>query len=176
MLNKEEIADLIAKKKLVEGYVDLEKQLTPNGFDVTVGMIYSLEGQGQVDFSNEERVLPKETEVSTSGASLKGTLAKGTPQWWELAPGVYKVKTNETVNMPLDLTALAYTRTTLLRMGVFTCHGVWDAGFCGKSEFTLVVQNPHGVRIKRNARVAQLVFLPLKEVRQGYAGIYQHKK
>ena len=60
-------------------------------------------------------------------------------------------------------------------MGAYTAHGIWDAGFCGKSEFILVVENPHGIDIKQNARVAQLMFLPCQET-ESYNGIYNNLK
>ncbi len=171
MLNREEIEQLIKSVRLIEGAIDLEKQLTPNGCDVTCAEVSAFDDAGAVDFSNKERVLPGCRALVP---------AKRRPDdkfgWWELAPGVYKIKTNETVNMPKDMIALAFTRTTLLRMGAATHHGVWDAGFCGKSEFLLTVHNPRGMQLKQNARVAQLVFMHINETAQGYTGVYQHTK
>jgi dUTP pyrophosphatase len=171
MLNRQEIEERITRARLIEDAVDLGSQLTPNGVDLTAAQISVFEGAGAIDFSNRERVL-----APVRICEARKNDAADAHGWWELAPGVYKIKTNETVNMPRDLIAFAYTRTTLLRMGVSTHHGVWDAGFCGKSEFLMTVHNPAGVRIKQNARVAQLVFVPIAEVAQGYQGIYQHTK
>ena len=42
MLNKSEIKQLIDKGKLVENYINLDKQLTPNGFDLTVEKIFEM--------------------------------------------------------------------------------------------------------------------------------------
>ena len=58
MLNRKDIMALIKEQKLVEGYIDLDTQVTPNGFDLTAGALFSLESAGCVDFSNKERVLP----------------------------------------------------------------------------------------------------------------------
>ena len=77
--------------------------------------------------------------------------------------------------MPRDLIALGFSRTSLLRMGAFTQHGVWDAGFKGRSEFVLSVENPKGVNIKQNSRIAQLVFIKIKKAAKGYSGIYLYK-
>jgi len=38
------------------------------------------------------------------------------------------------------------------------------------------VSNPNGLRLKRDARVAQLVFFNIKEVPRGYDGIYQRER
>jgi dUTP pyrophosphatase len=171
MLNKQEIEKLIKDKKLIEGYIDLATQLTPNGFDLTVSSIAELDAPGAVDFSNKERVVPEGRDIVPEKTDPLDKFG-----WWILKKGIYKVKTNETVNLPLDLTAMAFTRTTLLRMGAFTQHGVWDAGYKGKSEFVLVVENPAGIRIKQNARIAQLIFKCINAPECGYQGIYQNTK
>ena len=170
MLNHNEIEAFIVENKLLEGFIDLEKQLTPNGFDLTAGKIFEFNGQGSVDFSNKERIMPECREMVPVKANISDKHG-----WWDLPKGAYKVMTNETINMPSDMTALAFTRTTLLRMGAFTQNGVWDAGFSGKSEFILVVENPSGIRIKQNARVVQLVFERIKGAEKLYNGIFQNK-
>lgn len=167
MLNKNQIERLIKQEKLISGFIDLKKQLTPNGFDLTAGSIAAFASGGKLDFSNQERVLAKETTLK-----LKKKKKQDKYGWWELKPGTYKVKTNETVSLSRRLTALAFSRTSLLRMGCFTLHGVWDAGFSGKGEFILTVENKKGVEIKENARLAQLVFFPIEET-EGYQGIYK---
>jgi dUTP pyrophosphatase len=168
MLNREEILALIEKQGLVSGYVDLQTQLTPNGFDLTVSSICVFAGAGSLDFSNKERVLP-------AVKPLQAKTKKRADQygWWELEPGAYKVVTNETVRLPKDLIGIAFTRSSLLRMGAFTQNGVWDAGFNGTSEFILQVVNPKGMRIKQNARIIQLMFTKINETMTGYNGIYQ---
>ena len=168
MLNKQEIKKLINEKKLIEDCIDLETQLTPNGFDLTAGKIYEFDAAGAVDFSNKERVVPDGKELVPEKKNGEDKFG-----WWNLKTGAYKIRTNETVNLPNDLVAQAFTRTTLLRMGAFTQHGVWDAGFHGRGEFVLIVGNPLGIKVKQNARIAQLVFLPTKET-EGYKGIYNN--
>jgi dUTP pyrophosphatase len=169
MLNREEIEKLIKEKNLIEGHIDLAIQLTPNGFDLTAAVIYEFSGAGSLDFSNKEREIPVCREIPLQKIAPEDKFG-----WWNLKPGIYKIKTNETVNLPPDLIALAFTRTSLLRMGVFTQHGVWDAGFRGKGEFVLVVQNPAGLKLKQNARVAQLVFFKINQTSHSYKGIYQN--
>lgn len=171
MLNRQDILELIQKNSLIQDYIDLETQLTPNGFDLTAAAIFKFDTAGALDFSNKERVLSVASEIMPQKENAKDKFG-----WWHLQKGVYKVKTNETVNLPNDLVALAFPRTSLLRMGGFTHHGVWDAGFIGRGEFILAVENPHGIKLKQNARVAQLIFLPITETAQGYRGIYQNHK
>jgi dUTP pyrophosphatase len=169
MLNKQEIKALIDEKKLVSDYIDLDVQLTPNGFDLSAAKIFKFIGRGALDFSNRERLLPESEEIPAQKQKKDERWG-----WWELTAGTYKVRTNETVTLPNNLIALCYSRTSLLRMGAYTQHGVWDAGFSGKGEFILVVGSSAGIRLKQNARIAQLVFFPTEET-EGYNGIYQEK-
>ena len=161
---------MITENNLIQDYVNLDKQLTPNGFDLTVSKIFSFSSQGSLDFSNKERILPKQAELIPNKKNSEDKYG-----WWYLKKGAYKVRTNEVVNLPNDLVALAFSRTSLLRMGAFTQHGVWDAGFEGKGEFILVVENPEGIEIKENARLVQLVFEETNET-EGYKGIYKNLK
>jgi dUTP pyrophosphatase len=170
MLNKEEIKRLIAEKNLIEGYINLDVQLTPNGFDLTVNKIFEFTSEGKLDFSNKERVIPEGKEMQPQKVSLTDKFG-----WWQLKRGAYKIKTNEVVNLPNNLVALAFSRTSLLRMGAFTQNGVWDAGFRGRSEFILMVENLDGIKIKENARLIQLVFFKTEETEE-YKGIYKHLK
>lgn len=168
MLNRQEIRRLIEEKKLISGYPHLDTQLTPNGFDLTVGQVHAFTGAGALDFSNKQRVL---------AATRLLEPVKGHPGdehgWWQLDCGAYKIVSNETVDLPTDMTAIAFPRSSLLRMGAFTQTGVWDAGFRGTSEFILLVQNPHGIRLKENSRVIQLVFIGINHTEQGYQGVYR---
>jgi len=170
MLNREEIKRLIKENKLISNYCDLDTQLTPNGFDLTVAKIYEFIGAGAVDFSNKERKIPECRELIAQKDKPEEKFG-----WWSLEQGVYKVVTNEIVRLPLDLIGVAYSRSSLLRMGAFTQTGVWDAGFEGVSELALVVTNPLGMKLKQNSRVAQLLFTKITETETGYTGIYQNK-
>lgn len=168
MLNKAEIKQLIEQKQLIQGYLDLALQLTPNGFDLTAGQLYKFNNAGALDFSNQERRLAQAFELTPQKKQAQDDFG-----WWHLKPGAYKVKTNETVNLANNLVALAFSRTSLLRMGGFTQNGVWDAGFCGKGEFLLVVTNSLGLSLKQNARLVQLVFFRVEETEE-YQGIYKN--
>ncbi|MFH0738558.1 MAG: deoxyuridine 5'-triphosphate nucleotidohydrolase [Candidatus Omnitrophota bacterium] len=169
LLSSEIIEKLIKEKGLVSNFIDLETQLTPGGFDLTVAEVFSFGSSGALDFSNKERSLPKVTEVKPKKANKKDKFG-----WWNLKKGCYKIVTNEVVSLPNDLMAIAFSRSSLLRMGVFAQNAVWDAGFEGKSEFILVVENAFGFRLKENARVVQLVFLRTAKTNKGYQGIYKN--
>ncbi|MBR9707570.1 MAG: deoxyuridine 5'-triphosphate nucleotidohydrolase [Candidatus Diapherotrites archaeon] len=167
MLVKNEVLKLIQDGKMITGFIDLPIQLQPQGFDVTVSDVSRYKSRGQLDFSNKERSFP-EFEL----------LEWQEDGWWlNLEPGAYKIKTNEAFRMPLDITGFLQTRSSLLRMGATVNSGVMDAGFDGRCEFLLTVSNPNGLRLKHNARVAQMVFFKTStKVDEGYSGIHKGLK
>jgi dUTP pyrophosphatase len=165
LLNDQEIKELILKKSLVAGYIDLDIQLQPCGFDLSLDKIETFIGRGSVDYNNEERVI-------ATGDSLEED-SKG---WFSLSPGCYRIIYNEVVSMPLNVAALARTRSTLLRNGATLGTAVWDPGYVGKSSSLLIVHNPHGIRLKKNARVVQLIFFHTGQVEKGYSGMYQNER
>ncbi|MDY6773814.1 MAG: deoxyuridine 5'-triphosphate nucleotidohydrolase, partial [Candidatus Nanohaloarchaea archaeon] len=120
------------------------------------------------DFSNDEREIPGSTPITPEKQEEGDDYG-----WWELEKGVYKIVTNEVVDIPNNLVAFAFPRSSLLRMGAHIQNGVWDGGFRGKSEFLLKVDNPEGIEIKENARVNHIVFLRMEETEEGYNGIYR---
>ena len=168
MLNRQEIQYLIKEKELINDYPNLDIQLTPNGFDLTAGSVFEFIGSGSLDFSNKERIIPQAKEINPEKKKTQDKFG-----WWNLTRGAYKIQTNETFNLPEDLVAIAFPRSSLLRMGAFVQTAVWDAGFRGRSEFILVVENHQGLRLKQNARIVQLVFIRINKTNLGYQGIYQ---
>ena len=166
-LNRDAIAALLAgNPPLLEECPDLRGQLQPNGIDVTVRSVASYSPEaGAIGVSNADRMLPESTELEFS--------ADG---WLFLSPGHYLVTFNEVVNLPRWLTALGRPRSSLLRMGVSLHTAVWDAGYSGRSQALLIVHNAGGLRLQRDARIAQLVFFPLSAPdATGYDGRYQRE-
>lgn len=167
MLNKQQLREKIQSQGLIKNFVDLETQLTPQGFDLTVQEIHSYEGKGRLDFSNSEREIPGSEKLRPEKGDESDEYG-----WWHLEKGVYKVKMNEKVDIPEDLTGLAFPRSSLLRMGCTIDNAVWDSGYTGTGSFMLHVENPDGVSIKENARLNQIVFLEIEETEEGYSGKY----
>ncbi len=163
-LNREEITRLLeGNPPLIEGYVELESQLQPNGFDLSLQEVARFGAPGQLGASDTDREL--------SSAEPMGFDGEG---WLELPQGAYLMTFNEVVNLPPDLMALGRPRSSLLRSGVALHTAVWDAGYRGRSQSLLTVHHPNGFRLQRNARVAQLVFFRLATPpEQGYRGQYQ---
>ena len=164
VLDRESIARLLsAPERLVEGYLDLEAQLQPNGFDLTLKEVRSFESRGEVGHGTEPAVL-SETKVVPFDSD--GGL--------HLSQGSYLITLNEVVHLPNDIMALARPRSSLLRSGVAVHTAVWDAGYHGRSQAMLIVHAPLGYQVTEGARLVQMVFLYLAAaVGEGYDGRYQ---
>ncbi len=161
-LSRQSILELVeAPDPLIAGYIDLDIQAQPNGFDVTVGEVMEYTSAGEM----------AESTRSLSSTSLLQWDASGN---LELAPGPYLAVLNERISLPLHIMALMQPRSSLLRSGVTVHTAIWDAGYRGRSQVMLTVLNPHGFRLGRNARIGQLVFFNLdRQLVQGYQGQYQ---
>lgn len=162
MTRKEIMARLEGKPPLVEDFLELRVQVQNNGFDFTLRSVASFSSLGQIALDNDERILPQ-----TSALDF------GADDYIQLAPGQYRIIYNEIVHLPNDVMALGFPRSSLLRCGADIRTAVWDAGYSGRSESLLIVHNPHGLRLKRDARVMQLVFMHLGDTSEGYQGRYQ---
>ena len=158
------LRDLIhAERPLVSNAVDLETQSQPNGVDLTLASIVSFAEAGALGFGAADRRLPATTDVAFDEDG-----------WCHLAPGAYRIAFNEVVDLPLDVYAIAWPRSSLLRMGCDLGTAFWDSGYRGRGQCLLVVGNPHGLDLRRNARVAQIVFFRLDAaVERGYTGRYR---
>ena len=165
MLNSKVIKQLIETQQLIKGYVDLDKQLQPAGFDLSLKEVHAYWGAGAIDFDNRERKLAPTKQLKPD--------AEG---WYVLHEGCYMIVYNEVVKMPLSIVALARSRSTILRNAAAIGTAVWDPGYQGRSSSLLVVHNPSGIRLKQDARVAQLVFFSTDEVEKGYSGVYQNER
>ena len=165
-LSDTEIRELVSKTPpLVENYIDLNTQIQPNGFEMTASEIYEIEGAGAVDFDNSGRKTP-----------VKKLLPFSENGWAHLNSGIYSVTLNETVHIPPDVGAIALHRSSLVRSGVVLGTAVWDAGYSGRSECLIIVHNPAGFDIQKNARIMQLLFFRLgTDVDRLYSGVYQNE-
>jgi dUTP pyrophosphatase len=167
VLSSQQIHGLIhSDQPLVSDLVDLDTQLQPNGIDLTLGSLESLVGPGQIGLTNDDRILAAAVDVPF-----------GDDGFANLTPGTYIARLNEAVALPATVMALAKPRSSLLRNGVTVNNAVWDAGYAGRSQVQLVVSNPDGFRLAKDARIVQMVFLTLDTATDSlYSGIYQGEK
>ena len=162
-LSRQDICRLLQQEPpLIEGYIDLETQVQPNGIDLTLREVALLQTSGKIAASDSQRLVSDLAPLVFDGL---GSI--------DLMPGAYIITYNEIVHLPNNIMALARPRSSLLRCGVTVNTAVWDAGYSGRSQSLMVVYNPQGFRLQRNSRIVQLVFLQLTEETEGYHGAYQ---
>ncbi len=148
---------------LIEGLLDADQQIQPNGVDLSLYSVQAFQSGGQLGFSSAERVLPPLTAIDFEDG------------WVDLPQGQYLATFNEIVHLPVEVMALGRPRSSLLRMAVSVGTAVWDAGYNGRSQSLLIVYNPGGLRLAQNARLLQLVFFEIEGGTHAYDGFFQNE-
>ena len=60
VLSRQDISQLLGQETpLIEGYLNLDEQLQPNGFDLTLREVALLESSGKIAVKDTERRLPE---------------------------------------------------------------------------------------------------------------------
>jgi len=139
-----------------------DSQRQPAGIDVTLKEVKKFDSAGRIDFDNSTRKISDTSTMEYKDEEV------------HLAPGSYKVVFNEYVKIPSDAAAVCLPRSSILRCGADLNCALWDPGYEGRSEALLVVYNEHGITLKRNAKIGQLVFIKLSEQAKSlYEGQYK---
>ena len=163
ILSKQDIHRLLQQEPpLIEGCINLEEQVQPNGIDLTLREVALLQSSGRIAVTDSQRLISDLAPLVFDGLGFI-----------DLLPGAYVITYNEIVHLPNNVMALATPRSSLLRCGVTVNTAVWDAGYSGRSQSLMVVYNQQGFRLQRNARIVQLIFLQLTQETKGYQGAYQ---
>lgn len=131
------------------------------GVDLKIEKLYEVCGSAYL--GTKERKLPTTKEVD--GLTFK------------LQPGTYYLcLTTESVNMPEDLIAFILPRSTLFRCGVSLRTAVVDPGYRGALTIGIKNEGHMEFKLKRGARIAQIVFSEVKGDVDKYSGKYQGGK
>jgi dUTP pyrophosphatase len=153
--------DEIQRRHIVHLLEKSSPAIQPNGVDLSLDAVWTFSANGTLGRADRLLAPREERSFDTEG-------------WIDLQTGTYGFRYREAVDLPADSGGLCFPRSSLLRMGVYVPTAVWDAGYRGRGEGLLVVQNPHGVRLQHGARIAQLVLFRLTEPANAtYAGRYQ---
>jgi len=129
-----------------------EKNLTPNGYDVTI----------------EEVLIPSSNARTTQGVA-------------RIPPGTrFAVSTRESVVLGRHLAGQLWLRTTWARRGVLAAFGMIDAGFSGTLTFGALNGGSGVLEVLIGERFAQIVFLslesPSSETYEKRSGTYQGQR
>ena len=174
LLADREIKDFVSRGILVKDMVDPKVQVQQCGVDLTVAKVFTLEGEGVLDFTNEKRKLPEYVKIPPTSKDAEhesGNSASGTNDFWLLKPGTYHVAFNETIVLPKNIAGLLLPRSSALVCGIVQHSALWDPGYEGRSFFHVEVSKP--VKLYKNARIGQMIFFRLGSETTGYSGAYQ---
>jgi dUTP pyrophosphatase len=160
ILNKKEIQEKI-EEGMISNFIDIDFQLQANGFDLSLKNASLFKGTGTIDFDNKEREIPSSI-----------VLRYNNDDEYFLQYGTYLIDFNESLIIPADIVAIGLTRSSLLRSGVYISSAVFDAGFRGNIQCVLAVSNLYGLRLKKNARLLQLIFFERRDDGSLYQGNY----
>lgn len=127
------------------------ESIQPAGIDLTLDTIVAFDGPGAL--SPHERIIPKGTPLQV-----------GEDGYYHMGPGAYRIRFREVVSIPEWGIGFCLPRSSLLRMGASLHCAVWDPGYKGRGEALLVIHNPHGIKLARGTRIAQLVIARLESL------------
>lgn len=86
----------------------------------------------------------------------------------------YNVLFNETIELPTDIFASIFQRSSYSRKGIFTTTGVYDPGYIGSLGCTIYNMSGETIEIPKNTRIAQIVCFKAESA-SAYNGQFQGK-
>ena len=165
IIGVKKLLKLVKTKKLVKNLSERElKNPEGAGFDLRIGELYQLKGQGFLGI--EERKTPE--------IKLIAKFDKKKPKKVFLQPRTYYLmKTIEKLNLPENLLALFTPRSTLYRSGVYIFGGQTAPGY--KGELTTGIYNfgDKEFELEMGSRVIHLIFFEIKGKSNLYRGQWQ---
>ena len=147
---------------MIQNYIDLDTQLQPNGFDLTIGEVAEFTGRWPaiIDFSNKMRQISSTMPILLEGGEYR------------LKPGMYLFRANEFFEMPDRLSGWGMPRSTLSRCGITLNSAIIDAGYSGKLVFVVTISQE--TKFSKDARFCQMIFFKLNEAPSRlYDGVYK---
>lgn len=144
--------------KMVTKVVYAPDQFQTYGVDLTVRDVKEFLSAGQLAFSNKHRKFPDTRQlIFPEKTSLRG-------EYIWLDPGAYMVTFNEVVEVPDDAIAITQPRLSLIKMGANINTPVWGPRFNDRAQGILEIHNQSGLRLRKFARLARVIFLRMETV------------
>lgn len=132
------------------------------GFDLRLSAVHVLYGQGALLVNTRKTPKANLLDHDSDGVyTLK-------PKIW------YLVTTIETVNLPINMAAMVFPRSTLFRSGVELHTSVTPPGYEGPLTFGLSVSSDEGFKIQKGARFCHLVLMEVAEGSTKYRGQWNY--
>lgn len=165
ILGPKKLLELVHKKKLVENLSERElKNPEGAGFDLRLGEVYKISGKAFL--GETERQTPDIELITAYDPKKKKSIT--------IKPGdFYLMKTIENVNLPVDMVAHIYPRSTTFRSGIFIRTTNVHPGYCGGLIFGLKNEGNVPVKIEMGARVVHIQFKYVDGGGSKYRGQWQ---
>lgn len=165
ILGVDELLKLVSEKKLVEGLSERELNNPEGcGFDLRLGKVWKINGETFLGIDERKSV----------EAKLVMEYDEKESRIFELKPGQQVLVTIvEKINLPKNLTANFWPRSTLYRGGIILSGGNVAPGYCGEISFTLFNSSTCTAKIEMGARIAHILFYEIKGKTNSYRGQWQ---
>ena len=165
ILGAKRLLSLVKSKKLIENLSERELNNPEGaGFDLRLGQVHKISGTAFLGIV--ERDSAKSKLVYSYKENKKQTIT--------LKPAEsYLVTTLEKVNMPINLTANMWLRSTLYRSGIILSGGNVAPGYGGELSFLLFNAGKAKVKIELGARIVHIIFWEVSGKLNTYRGQWQ---
>lgn len=165
ILGVDKLLELVKKEKLVEGLCERElKNPEGSGFDLCLGKVSEISGQGFMGL----------IERTSANSKLIFEFDKKNKQSIIIKPGEsYLVTTLEKVNLPQNLTANMWLRSTLYRSGIIMSGGNVAPGYSGELSFLFFNAGQAEMEIELGARIIHILFYEITGTGNAYRGQWQ---
>lgn len=162
ILGVDNLLKLVEEKKLVEDLCERERTNPEGcGFDLCLGKVHTIFGRGFMGL----------TERDSASSELIAEYTEGKSQSIVIKPGEsYLVTTREKVNMPENLTANMWLRSTLYRSGIVLSGGNVAPGYSGELSFLLFNAGSAEMKIELGARIVHILFYEISGQTNAYRG------
>lgn len=137
-----EIRRLIATENMISGYISLDSQLQPAGFDVSLSHVKVID-----DMRPHSLAEAKSAFNNSKIVDLSEPLQPLKP---------YLLITNEMFTMPDDVSGDCRTRSTLTRVSIVLGSGMIDPGYVGHLSFSMISTLP--VILHHGDQIVQVTF------------------
>lgn len=166
VLGVDKLSELVQKEKLVEGLCERElKNPEGCGFDLCLGKVHKISGRGFMGLTERDSA-DSEQVIEYNPNKVQAVIIK---------PGQsILVTTVEKVNMPQNLTACMWLRSTLYRSGIIMSGGNIAPGYRGELSFLFFNAGKAEMEIELGARIVHIIFWEVDGMTNSYRGQWKH--
>ena len=166
ILGVSKLLKLVETKKLVSGLCDRELTNPEGaGFDLRLGKVHQISGTAFLGI----------TERDSANSKLIAEYDEKKNKTIIIKPGEsFLVSTIEKVNLPSDITANMWLRSTLYRSGLILSGGNVAPGYSGELSFLFFNAGQAKIKIELGARIVHILFYDVKGKTNAYRGQWQN--